>query len=404
MIKNIQKNNSYINGGKIYFLIGLFAVLLFINLCGCSNNKNGNQDDIASANDGNKIIEIDFENINQESKLEIKYATEFDVDCYEQGIRLIKIKDDKFLVVPDDVKVINVPADINVIKQSSNNVYLASSSAMDLVCTIGAVGHLHFTGTKREEWYVEDAAKAMDAGELIYVGKYNSPDYELLLGNNCSLAIENTMIYHNPEVKEKLEELGITVMVERSSYEAEPMGRLEWIKVYGILFGKEQEAIDYYNSVVSSMDELAKQENTGKTVAYFYITTNNTANVRKSKDYVAKLIEIAGGKYIFENLGVDDDNALSTVNMQLEEFYAGAIDADILIYNSTIAGTLDSLDSLLKLCPMLADFKAVKEGNVYCTNNNFFQKTCSMGDFTKELNKILNGTAEDEMVFLYKLK
>ncbi len=50
------------------------------------------------------------------------------------------------------------------------------------------------------------------------------------------------MITHNPEVKEKLEELGIKVMIERSSYEKHPLGRLEWIKLFGVLFGREQQA------------------------------------------------------------------------------------------------------------------------------------------------------------------
>ena len=47
----------------------------------------------------------------------------------------------------------------------------------------------------------------MKSGDLIYAGKYSAPDYELLLAGGCKFAVENTMISHNPEVKEKLEEL-----------------------------------------------------------------------------------------------------------------------------------------------------------------------------------------------------
>lgn len=54
------------------------------------------------------------------------------------------------------------------------------------------------------------------------------PDYELILENDCDLAIESTMIYHSPEVKEQLESFEIPVLVERSSYEEHPLGRLEW--------------------------------------------------------------------------------------------------------------------------------------------------------------------------------
>lgn len=62
------------------------------------------------------------------------------------------------------------------------------------------------------------------------------------------------------------------------------------------------------------------------------LNSNGYVTVRKSGDYISKMIELAGGKYIFQDLG--DDNALSTMNMQMEEFYAGAKECDYIIYNS----------------------------------------------------------------------
>ena len=51
------------------------------------------------------------------------------------------------------------------------------------------------------------------------------------------------------------------------------------------------------------------------------------------------------------------------MNMQMEEFYAKAKDADYIIYNSTIDGELSTIDELLAKSNLLADFKAVKNGN-----------------------------------------
>lgn len=79
----------------------------------------------------------------------------------------------------------------------------------------------------------------MQTGRIAYAGKYSAPDYERILTAECGLAVENTMIYHTPEVKEQLERFGIPVLVERSSYESSPLARMEWIKLYGILLGKE---------------------------------------------------------------------------------------------------------------------------------------------------------------------
>lgn len=82
----------------------------------------------------------------------------------------------------------------------------------------------------------------MADGKITYAGKYSAPDYETIYSADCNLAIENTMIYHTPEVKEQLEKLGIPVFVERSSYEPHALGRMEWIKVYGTLLGCEDKA------------------------------------------------------------------------------------------------------------------------------------------------------------------
>ena len=103
-----------------------------------------------------------------------------------------------------------------------------------------------------------------------------------------------------------------------------------------------------------------------------------SAIVRKSYDYVSKMIELAGGKYIFNDLGTDEEG-LSTMNMGMEDFYAGAKDADYIIYNSTIDCELGSLDELLNKSTLLKDFKAVQAGNVWCTTKNLYQESMSVG-------------------------
>mgnify|MGYP000461881795 FL=1 len=84
------------------------------------------------------------------------------------------------------------------------------------------------------------------------------------------------------------------------------------------------------------------------------------------------MIDIAGGEYVFRNLK-GEDNAASSVNMQMEEFYAQAKDADYLVYNSTIDGNLASIDDLLAKNSLFADFKAVKDGNVWCIGKTFIR-------------------------------
>ena len=72
------------------------------------------------------------------------------------------------------------------------------------------------------------------------------------------------------------------------------------------------------------------------------------------------MIELAGGTYSLNGYVPEEENALSTLKMQMEDFYAAEKDADILIYNGTIEGELTSIDELVQKNSLFADFKAVK--------------------------------------------
>lgn len=337
--------------------------------------------------------------------LELSYADQFSVNYYEGGYKLFTIEGDgKFLLVPDGEEAPeDLPDDITVLSHTPKSIYLVATSAMDFFCGLDALDHISLSGTNADGWYIDKAKTALEDGSIAFAGKYSAPDYEQILAAGCDLAIESTMIYHKPEVKEKLEELGIPVLVEHSSYESHPLGRTEWVKLYGALLGKEDEAEALFEEQASQLKSLENTENTGKTVAFFYINSMGAANVRKAGDYVSKMIDLAGGQYIFKDLGADEEGQ-STMNMGMEDFYAGAKDADYIIYNSTIDGELKSLDELLKKSALLKDFKAVKEGNVWCLTKSMFQETTCLGDVIMDMHQMLTEEDPQGLTYLYRLE
>ena len=337
--------------------------------------------------------------------METEYATGFSVDYYQEGYVLITIEGEgQFLVVPEGKEAAeDLDPEITVLQQPLTNIYLAASSVMDMFVSLDALDQVRFSALESDGWYIDEAKEQMESGDLIYAGKYSAPDYELILSEGCGLAIENTMIYHTPEVKEQLENFDIPVLVDRSSYESEPMGRVEWVKLYGVLTGHEQEAEEAFEEQDRLFNENSGTESTGQTVAFFYITSSGAVNVRKSSDYLPKMIEMAGGTYIFDDLGGEEESASSTVSMQMEEFYAAARDADYLIYNSSIEGELESMDDLLELSPLMENFKAVQENRVYCTTKNLYQSSMSLGNITSDIRKMLSGQTEG-MTYLYQVK
>ena len=334
----------------------------------------------------------------------LDYAQQFTADCYEGGYTMVSIPDSgqKFLVVPQDAaEVDSLPADVTVLRQPVENIYLVSTSVMDLILHLDALDSVTLSGTKAEGWYLPEAKQAMEEGRIAYAGKYSAPDYEQILAANCSLAIQNTMILHTPEVKEQLEHFGIPVLVERSSYESGPLERMEWIKLYGILLGKEDTAEQVFAAQEAAIAPLLEQEPTGKSCAFFSLSSNNLATVRKGSDYVAKMIEMAGGAYVFSDL-TDNGNSLATMNLPLEDFYAGAKDADVLIYNSAIEGTIASVSQLTEKFPLLSEFKAVQNGQVWCTSQSLFQQSMELADLILDMNKVFTeGTPDaDTLKFL----
>ena len=340
--------------------------------------------------------------LEYEDRMELDYAKEFAIDEYKDGYRLISISDgSRFLVVPEGKEAPDdLEADIVVLNQPVDHIYLAATAVMDMITSIDALDAIRLSGTKSGGWYIEEAKEAMEEGSILYAGKYSAPDYERIVSEGCRLAIENTMINHAPEVREKLEKFGIPVFLDYSSYETHPLGRVEWVKLYGVLLGKEEQAERAFDGEEAAFEDAICGEPTGKTVAFFFITTNGAVNVRKSSDYIPKMIELAGGTYVFDSLG-DAQSRSSSVTMQMEEFYAAAQDADYLIYNSSIDGEVGSIDELLGKSSLLGDFKAVQEGNVFCTTKNLYQESMSIGTLTKDIHSMLTG--KTEMTYLYRL-
>ena len=345
---------------------------------------------------------------NQENgeTIPLLYASQFSMERFSDGNTAIHVADGgEYLVVPEGGKIPEeLSQEVTVISLPLDNIYLAATSAMDLFNHLDSLDQITLSGTEASGWYIEEARQAMEEGRMVYAGKYSGPDYEKILSAGCDLAIESTMINHSPQVKEQLTRLGIPVFVERSSYESHPLGRMEWIKVYGVLTGKEELADACFQAQLQQLEEIFDQENTGKTVAFFSIHSKGYATVRKSGDYVAKMIELAGGKYVPEGLG--NDNQLSTMNMEMEAFYEAAKDADYLIYNSTIDGELSSLGQLLEKSSLFGDFKAVKEGNVWCAKQNMFQETMSFGEMIQDIHRMLTkeGADDEDMAFLLRLE
>lgn len=373
--------------------------MMTLCLCSCTARS-------SSVVKNDSFVEESKDNNIHFKAMETQYAHGFSIQSFDEGFFYITIDDQKIVTIPEGKDIpdwVKDESNVVVLQQPLKDIYVAASSIPDMIDCLGKLACVSYTSTSYEDWALNSMKTALEELSIEYVGKYRAPDYEVLLANGCSLAIESTMIYHSPEVFEKLEALGIPVVVDASSYESNPLGRLEWIKVYGAILGCYEEAVEIFDQKVSSVQKIGNgEEDIRPSVAFFYINTNGSVVVRKPGDYVTKMIEMAGGDYVIQSLP-EEDNALSTMNMQMESFYAEAIDADILIYNSTIDGEINSVRELLDKCELLKDFKTVKAGNVWCSGKNMFQESSAVAEMIEDLRRLIRGE-NDELTYYHRIE
>lgn len=332
----------------------------------------------------------------------LEYAACFKIYNYSDGYIVIDVpQSGEYLIVPEGGDIPETADDMVIIQQPVNRIYLAATSAMALFSAIDAVDNIRLSGADTSGWYIESAVSAMEAGDMLYAGKYSEPDYEMLIGEDCNLAIESTMIFHTPKVKEMIEDLDIPVFVDRSSYERHPLGKTEWIKLYAAIVGKSDQAEEFFKGQTRVIEELKNFENTEKTVAFFFVNTDGSIVVRNPEDYIPNMIEIAGGRYAFRDMITTETSA--SVSITMEEFYTTASDVDYIIYNGSINGPINSIAELIGKNALFADMKAVREGNVWTIDKEFYQRTDIAGQMIKDVNHMISGNSPDEMTFLVKV-
>ena len=358
----------------------------------------------------------DIDGLTFLSKDENVYAECFAIYRYEGGYAVLSVDDGRrYLIVPEGGAIPEGTdgqgggavlkdedgQELIVLQQPLDRIYLAASAAMCQFDEIGAVRNVILSGLERDDWYIESAREAMDQGTLSYGGKYSEPDYERIVEAGVNLAVESTMILHTPKVQEKLELLGIPVFIDRSSYESEPLGRAEWVRVYGLLTGREEEAAKAFDEQKGYAEALAPiPEGDTRSLAVFSINAARQVVTRSREGYLGKMVEIAGGTLCTPVL----DSSLATETVSMESFYAAAEDADILIYNASIEDAPEDLAELCAKDSILTQFRAVSEGNVWCMRSSLYQNANRTGAILRDLHAIVTGEAGDETEFFYRLK
>lgn len=286
----------------------------------------------------------------------LQYATGFTLTHYQDGyssFTLAAHPGQVFLLVPENQPVPQeIGEEVVVLQKPINHMTFNSTGMVSLVDAISGLDHIATVGTDLKGWYLDNVISKMNAGEIVYSGNYKEPDFELLTKAGVQLVVDTVRLAEKPEVIGKYEELGIPWMIESSSKEGHPLGRVEWVKLFGALIDRQEEANAYFKEQADKVAQVVSTQNTGKTVAMVFISSDGSkVFCRNGGDYMASMIGLAGGEYIMKDMEPDKTG---TTSVTMEAFYAACKEADYLFYINHVQ-RFASLADMLAFNPLFAD-------------------------------------------------
>lgn len=322
-----------------------FALLLFI---GC---KTDTKEKITTPN--TPIQESD-----------IRYATTFDIQQFD-GYKEIHIKDLwpnsqtslRYLLIEDIEKapqrieaydaVVEVPIEEIVVTSTT---HIPSLDMLDEIETLVGFPDLDFIST-------ESARAQIDAGKVIGIGKNEDIVVERLLEVNPDVVIGFAVDGLDPKLR-TIARAGIPVLYNSDWVETTPLGKAEWIKFFGALYGKYELAAELFEEVEQkylNIKELAKQA-TEKPTVLSGAMYKDIWFIPQGESWAAQFIADAQGEYLWK-----DSKGTGSVSLGMENVLEKAHHADIWLDPSSFISRAE-LDKANKV---YAEFDAYKTGSIY---------------------------------------
>jgi iron complex transport system substrate-binding protein len=319
----------------------------------------------------------------------IQYATGFTIETLANGVKKVTDGENQtLLLVPEGKK---APAGY----EDSIQISIPVKKAVILSVTFGALMRplevLHSvvgSGTLESELYIEELKQGYSNGQITYVGggTMAAPDFEAIQMLKPDIVFISTGYADYVEYYNKLKSMGLKVAVFNDFLETDPLARLEWIKFIAAFYGKDATAKTYFEGVVKKIEDIKNQTvlSSRYTTVIWGSIFMGTCYVSKGESYVAKMIDMAGGEYVFDDLPGSD-----TVNISLEELYARGKMANVFIYAST-PPYINSIKEIVDNNPVLADLPTIVSGEVYCMQPWYFQISDKPDEIVEDLAYIFH--------------
>lgn len=203
----------------------------------------------------------------------------------------------------------------------------------------------------------ERTRSLISRGAIKELGKNESLNTEVLIEIRPDVVVTFAVEGKNNAIA-SIEHAGIPVLYNADWTETHPLGKAEWIKFFGVLFGKVNEADRIFT-------EIERDYNKAKTLACSSSSFPTVLSGAMYKDiwylpqgdsWAAKFIEDAHGNYLWE-----DRKGIGSLSLNLESVLETGKDAAYWIGPSQF----EHYDQLLEAHSVYSEFKAFQDKKVY---------------------------------------
>jgi iron complex transport system substrate-binding protein len=160
----------------------------------------------------------------------------------------------------------------------------------------------------------------------------------------------------------KIKELGIKVIINADYLETDPLGRAEWIKLFGALYSKDMLADSLFNIEVDEYTNLKSfiaKRTTVKPKVLLGLPFKDTWYISPGNSFISNLISDAGGDYLWR-----DTRSSVSMPYGIENVYIQGSKADYWLN----IGSINTRNEITNIDPRLNDLACFKNDNLF--NNN----------------------------------
>ena len=298
----------------------------------------------------------DNTNINDTLNL-VSYAQNFKIYSIESGFQLI-IKDgfgsDKeFYIFNDTITIPDKFSDKQIIRTPINSAITFSSTQWSVFQKLGEIdkvkGLLESNYTTNEE-----ILKLVAEGKITDIGMSTNVNAEKLIHLQPDLILYTP--YPGIDFSHLGELSGATMLSFPDYLESHPLGRAEWMKVVGLLCGKEDVTNKWFDDVVRRYETLSERCSSveEKPTIFSDLPFENQWYVPGGNSYIAKIFADAGGDYIWK-----DNESTGSLHIDAESVLLKAQQADFwrVINSYDTPFTYERLKNENELYPLFKAFE-----------------------------------------------